>query len=64
MIVFESLEDFNSRKAAFERIIRQWIRYVLSATPASYRFEYNSRSRKYNLIFQIGNFGRSERSLL
>ena len=28
MVVFESLEDFNSKKAAFKRVIQQWIRYV------------------------------------
>jgi hypothetical protein len=28
MIVFESLEDFNATKAAFERIVRQWITHV------------------------------------
>ena len=28
MIVFESREDFSARKAAFERIIRQWIVHV------------------------------------
>ena len=28
MIVFESREDFSARKAAFERVIRQWIVHV------------------------------------
>src|SRR5262245_25026863 len=28
IIVFESLADLNSRKAAFVRVIKQWIRYV------------------------------------
>ena len=28
MVVFVSLEDFNSKKAALKRVIQQWIRYV------------------------------------
>ncbi len=28
MIVFENLQDFTSRKRAFERIVKQWITYV------------------------------------
>jgi hypothetical protein len=28
MIVFESPQDFSAKKAAFERIIRQWIIHV------------------------------------